>query len=155
MNKNIRIPKIIPNTFKYILNFDGCSKGNPGHSGGGAVIYKDNKELYTEYKYLGNYKTNNQAEYGALIIGLQRARILDIRSLLVLGDSEIVINQMNKKSQVKSPKLILLNKEASEITCHFEHILFMHIYREQNKRADELSNLGISALFNCEKSKNK
>lgn len=153
MHRRIRIAKIIPTAYNYIMNFDGCSKGNPGHAGGGAVIYKNNKEIWSEYKYLGNYQTNNQAEYGSLLIGLYRARSLSIKSLLVLGDSEIVINQMMQKSRVKSPNLIPLHKEANEISKYFDDILFMHIYRQQNARADELSNLGISTLFNYEKSK--
>lgn len=153
MYRRIRMAKIIPTTYNYIMNFDGCSKGNPGHAGGGAVIYKDNQEIWSEHKYLGNYKTNNQAEYGSLLIGLYQARSLSIKSLLVLGDSEIVINQMMQKYRVKSPNLIPLHKEASEITKYFDNILFMHVYREQNTRADELSNLGISTLFEYEKSK--
>ena len=36
--------QIIPN-FEYVMHFDGCSKGNPGLSGAGAVIYKDEKEI--------------------------------------------------------------------------------------------------------------
>lgn len=153
MYRRIRMAKIIPTTYNYVLNFDGCSKGNPGHAGSGAVIYHNNQEIWSEYKYLGNYKTNNQAEYSALINGLYNARTLSIKSLLVLGDSEIVINQMTKKYRVKSPNLIPLNEEASEISKYFDDILFMHVYREQNTRADELSNLGVSKLFEYEKSK--
>ena len=95
--------KIIPTTYEYIMKFDGCSKGNPGHSGAGAVIYRDNVEIWSGHKYIGHYKTNNQAEYSGLILGLREASNQDISDLLVCGDSEMVIKQMNKQILTKGP----------------------------------------------------
>ena len=144
-----RIPKIIQMS-KYILKFDGCSKGNPGHSGAGAVLYRDNTEIWTESKYLGNHKTNNQAEYSALIIGLYHARNLELPELLVCGDSQMVIKQMLKEYKVKSENMIIMHKEASDIAKDINNIRFQHIYREQNTRADELANLAITELYKNE-----
>ena len=128
---------------QYILKFDGCSKGNPGHSGAGAVLYKDNVEIWTGSKYLGNNKTNNQAEYSALILGLLHAREIRLKELLVCGDSMFVIKQMLKEYLVKNENIIELNKEALEIAKCIDYIRFEHIYREQNERADKLANLSI------------
>lgn len=144
-----RIPKIIQMS-KYILKFDGCSKGNPGHSGAGAVLYRDNTEIWTESKYLGNHKTNNQAEYSALIIGLYHARNLELPELLVCGDSQMVIKQMLKEYKVKSENMIAMHKEATNIAKDINNIRFQHIYREQNTRADELANLAITELYKNE-----
>ena len=51
------------------MYFDGCSKNNPGDAGIGIVIYKNDEEIVAECDYIG-IKTNNEAEYNALILGL-------------------------------------------------------------------------------------
>jgi ribonuclease HI len=130
--------------FEYKLQFDGCSKANPGIAGAGAVIYKLNQEISSKIKFVGNNSTNNAAEYTGLIIGLKEAILLGIKTLLVEGDSMLVIKQMNGEYKVKSTNLIDLYNEANDLSKKFENIYFKHIYRENNKRADELSNLAIS-----------
>jgi ribonuclease HI len=121
------------------LYFDGCSKGNPGQSGIGAVIYKNDEEIWNGCEYVG-HKTNNESEYLALIHGLEKALTLGISELLVYGDSLLVINQMTKKYQVKSESLYKLNMRANEIVKHFDSVDFYHVFRTENKRADKLSN---------------
>ena len=123
----------------YILFFDGCSKGNPGFAGAGAVIYKDDKEIWSKSEYLEK-QTNNYAEYCGLIMGLQYAVENEIKSLIVNGDSMLVIKQMMGVYNVKSPNLIELYKEALQLKSQFETIEFQHIYRDENSRADELAN---------------
>ena len=139
-NKNV---KIFPE-FEYKLQFDGCSKSNPGIAGAGAVIYKFNEEISNKIKFVGNNETNNVAEYTGLIIGLKEAINLGITKLIVEGDSMLVIKQMKGEYKVKSSNLINLYNEAKELAKMFEFIVFSHIYRENNKRADELSNIAIS-----------
>ncbi len=136
--------KIFP-TPDFTLNFDGASKGNPGLSGAGMVIYKNGEEIWSSCKFVG-CKTNNQAEYSALIFGLKGALDLGIRNLSVLGDSLLVINQVNNVYKVKSPILHELYKEAQALKTEFDYIEFNHVYREYNKRADELSNLALENI---------
>jgi ribonuclease HI len=128
------------------MYFDGCSKGNPGHAGIGAVIYQNADELWGASQYIGDTKTNNQAEYSALIFGLQSAIDHNIKELLVYGDSQLVINQMNNIYKVKHPYLIILYNQAKELTKQFNYIEFKHILRNKNNRADELANLGINEM---------
>ena len=59
------------NTYEYVLNFDGASRGNPGPAGIGAVIFHNGKEIWASCQYIGT-KTNNQSEYSALILGLKQ-----------------------------------------------------------------------------------
>lgn len=132
--------KIYPELFK--LYFDGCSKGNPGHAGIGAVIYSNNEEMWSGCKFIG-HKTNNESEYSALIFGLEEALKLGISDLLVYGDSLLVINQMTKKYQVKSESLYVLNLRANELIKLLKSVSFNHVYRNENKRADELSNIAL------------
>ena len=126
----------------HILNFDGCSKGNPGFAGIGAVIYKDKQEIWCGSKFIG-VKTNNYSEYSALIFGLKQAIQMEINHLNVLGDSLLVINQVNGVYKVKSDDLRELHEEVINLRKHFKYIEFNHVYRENNKRADALSNIAL------------
>jgi ribonuclease HI len=64
------VPKIIINNTNYKLFFDGCSKGNPGLAGAGAVIYNNDQEIWSDSFFVGDKITNNYAEYSGLILGL-------------------------------------------------------------------------------------
>ena len=79
-----------------------------------------------------------------LIIGLKEAINLGIKEIDVEGDSMLVIKQMKGEYKVKSTNLIKLYNEAKVLEKEFNIITFKHIYRENNKRADELSNMAIS-----------
>jgi ribonuclease HI len=135
--------KVFPE-IEYKLQFDGCSKSNPGIAGAGAVIYKFNKEISAKIQFVGNNETNNVAEYTGLIIGLKEAIKLGIKDIDVEGDSMLVIKQMKGEYKVKSENLINLYNQAKILEKEFNFINYKHIYRENNKRADELSNLAIS-----------
>jgi ribonuclease HI len=135
--------KIFP-TCDYVLYFDGCSKGNPGPSGCGAVIYNKNEEIWASFRFIGEDKTNNQAEYSGLLLGLRYAIENGIKELLVFGDSKLIINQVKKVYNVKNKELLQLYNEVIELTNSFSYIEFMHVYRNNNKRADQLANFALS-----------
>jgi ribonuclease HI len=147
--RTAKIYPMIRSTFKkdkeqiYLLKFDGCSRGNPGLSGAGAVIYCNAQEIWVGSQYVGKKETNHYAEYCGLIFGLQNAVDLDIDVLTVQGDSQIVIKQMMGEYNVKSTSLLSLYTEAKQLEKHFEKITYEHIYRKFNSRADELANLAI------------
>jgi ribonuclease HI len=140
--KNTSFVKIYPEQgFK--LQFDGCSKSNPGLSGAGAVIYYNDGEVWSDSLFVGENNTNNQAEYAGLLLGLKRASDMDIKSLRVEGDSLLVINQMKGHYKCSSSNLFELYQEAKSLLLHFDSIHFNHIYRNENKRADQLSNIAV------------
>jgi ribonuclease HI len=138
--------KIFPRS-EYLLQFDGCSKGNPGLAGAGAVIYNYSNEIWGRSHFVGNKNTNNEAEYRGLIIGLEEALSMDIKHLTVEGDSLLVVKQMTGEYKVRSEKLLPLYEEASKLAKQFDSITFTHIYRENNKRADELSNIAVEMVL--------
>lgn len=143
LDKTTHLKKdFLVNPNEWTLLFDGCSKGNPGPSGCGAVIYKNNHEVWSSSKYLGK-RTNNQAEYAGLIMGLKQCIILKISVLKVQGDSLLVINQMNSKYMVNSPLLIPLNQTAIHLSSQIPLIEYEHVYRRENKRADQLANMAL------------
>ena len=127
---------------EYVLHFDGCSKGNPGPAGIGAVISKSGSEEWCGCQFIGN-RTNNQSEYSALILGLKEALSRNIKQLQVYGDSLLVINQVTGQFKVKNVLLQELYKEAVNLIGKFDYIVFNHVYRDFNKRADQLSNLAL------------
>ena len=141
-NDRKKLEKIYPD-FDFRLMFDGGSRGNPGLSGAGAVIYYFDKEIWSESFFVGVNATNNHAEYAGLILGLQQAKSLNIKYLKVEGDSLLVINQMKGTYKCRSENLLDLYDKAKELSSYFEVLDFNHILRNQNARADELSNIAI------------
>jgi ribonuclease HI len=131
-------------THEYTLYFDGCSKGNPGPSGIGAVIYKEGNEIWSSSQYIGSNETNNTSEYCALLMGLEEAIKLDIEQISVFGDSLLAINQINGIYKVRNSLLIKLFDKVIKLKQKFKYIDFTHVYRNNNVRADYLANQAIS-----------
>jgi len=127
----------------HILFFDGCSKGNPGRSGAGAVIYNDNEEIWSGYVFVGDHETNNVAEYYGLLLGINQAINMGIKELMVYGDSLLVINQMKGIYQIQNSKLKNLHDLIQDLLVNFDRVEFTHILRQFNKRSDELSNQAV------------
>lgn len=122
--------------------FDGASRGNPGIAGAGALLVDDDGTVVWETaRFLGK-KTNNEAEYMALILLLNAARERNVTKLKIYGDSKLVISQVSKQWKINLPHLRALAQEAWKLMEGMQVILGW-IPREQNKRADELSNQGI------------
>ena len=138
--------KVYPRT-NHSLYFDGCSKGNPGQAGIGAVLYEGDTEIWAAARYIGDKRTNNEAEYRALIMGLEEASERRIEELTVFGDSQLVINQVNGVYKVKADKLFDLYDRVQMLQKCFHFVEFHHVYREQNTRADQLSNIALDAIY--------
>ena len=98
---------------------------------------------YTYRKQVG-IKTNNQAEYLALLLGLEKARELGIKNLIVRGDSQLVIRQMQNLYKVKNQSLKQLFQSAKNLEKEFAKVIYEWVPREQNKEADTLANLSLS-----------
>ena len=135
----------------HTLYFDGCSKGNPGRAGAGAVLYDAHgTEVFATSAFVGFRATNNEAEYTGLILGLTEALKLGITAeLQVRGDSQLIIRQMQGKYKVNSPKLVPLHQRATKLASNFAKIGFEHVYRDSNARADALSNHGETSSPPC------
>lgn len=130
----------------YTLYFDGCSKGNPGKSGAGFAIYKNDEEIAHKSMYVGDKETNNKAEYTGLFEGLQYALQNQIYTLHVKGDSNLVIKQIKGEYKVKSDNIQTIYQNTKQLATQFQHITFEHVYRKDNKRADQLANLGLESI---------
>jgi ribonuclease HI len=105
MNNNYITIKGIFMPNSTLLQFDGLSYPNPGISTSGAVLFDhNNKVIFEVGEYIG-FATNNQAEYNGLIIGLQRALELNIKNILIEGDSKLIIYQSAGKWKVNNEDL--------------------------------------------------
>lgn len=122
---------------------DGAARGNPGLSGAGAVLVEPNGQVVDRIgKFLG-VQTNNYAEYMGLLLGLRRAQALGVTEVEVFADSELMIRQLGGRYQVKSPTLRPLYEEAVKLLKDFSRVKLVHVPREMNKAADEMSNRAI------------
>ena len=123
-----------------VVYVDGGSRGNPGPSAAAAVAYfQDGGEAGTRELYLGE-KTNNEAEYMAVIEGLKLARMLGASRVLLKLDSELVHRQLTNRYRVKNERLKVLFNEVKDLIGGFEEVLFEHVGREKNREADRLVN---------------
>lgn len=132
---------------KYIIYTDGGSRGNPGKAGVGVVILDQAGKILTETnKYLG-ITTNNEAEYQAVILGLETIKKIigkgKLKNIIIelRVDSQLIARQIKGEYQIKEEKLFPLfiqvwNFKVSECP----NIEVVEIKREENKRADFLAN---------------
>lgn len=125
------------------LFIDGASKNNPGPAGSGFVLFKNKEIICRQGFYLGT-KTNNQAEYYALILGIFFAKkYIEKKELLVIiSDSQLLVRQMNGIYKVKDPGLLQL-KNLSVMWLKGYTFKVEHVLRECNKLADEMANRGV------------
>lgn len=131
----------IPTTDNSVIVYsDGGSRGNPGPSASGFVIYNPSEEVLDEGgSYLG-ITTNNQAEYQGVLMGLRRAKELGAKRVDFRADSMLIVNQMNGTYKVKNRDLWPIYERIKELITVFDKVTFTHVRREFNKRADAMVN---------------
>ncbi|MFB3925483.1 MAG: ribonuclease HI family protein [Syntrophales bacterium] len=122
---------------------DGASRGNPGEAGAGIVLSDaDGVVLGRRKKFLG-VCTNNEAEYRALVIGLEEALRKKCRRLHIHLDSELIVRQILGLYKIRSGNLIRLADEVKKLLSYFDAYTIEHISREKNAIADRLANEAI------------
>lgn len=125
------------------LEFDGGSRGNPGPAGIGVVVRaQDGTPLVTLGRFIGR-ATNNVAEYRALITAMDEALKLGATSIVIRGDSELIVKQMKGIYRVKHPDMIVLHEQAQERIRRFKSARIEHNLRHKNELADKLANLAM------------
>ena len=118
---------------------DGASRNNPGHSGAGVYLVKDETIIVQQGFYLG-VKTNNQAEYLAFLLAIQHMNKSD--KLIIISDSQLLVRQISGIYSVKNPELKRMFDCAIGLLKGYNYQL-QHVLREHNKIADRLANHGI------------
>ncbi len=129
-----------------IIYTDGGSRGNPGPSSIGVVFCNENEQKIKEYSEFLGEKTNNEAEYEAVIFGLKKfkalfgKKIAETSEVEVRCDSELLVRQMNAEYKVMEPHIQQLFMEVWNLKLDFKKVKFKLIPREKNKEADRLVN---------------
>ena len=124
---------------KVLMRVDGSCYPNPGNMAMGIVIYKDG-ELIKKISEAIGYGTNNIAEYKALIRGLEEIRKINPERADIYCDSQLVVNQLNKKFKVRDKGIILLFNRVEEIRQTIPSKLnFIWERRNHNSIADDLA----------------
>jgi ribonuclease H / adenosylcobalamin/alpha-ribazole phosphatase len=133
-----------------VLFADGASRGNPGPASLGAVLVRDGEEIARICKPLG-IRTNNFAEYSAVIAGLEYVLEHGLeKQLLIKMDSKLVVEQLSGRWKIKHPDLMELARIAQSLLRQLDAKLEW-IPRELNFLADEAANQALDGLDETEK----
>ena len=141
------------NLKRYVVFTDGGARGNPGPAAVGAVIKdEDDGRTIKSYGESIGQGTNNEAEYRAVILVLQKMKLLLGKKKLkeisvdVNMDSELVVKQLNGEYKIEEERLFPLFIKVWNLKIDFEEIKFHHIPREKNKEADRLVNEALDKV---------
>jgi ribonuclease HI len=121
---------------------DGGARGNPGPAAGAYLILDETDSLLKKGSvYLGR-RTNNQAEYEALISALKAAAQLGARELICYLDSELVCRHLTGQYKVKNVQLRELYEQVQALRRGFVRVTFLNVPRTNHfiQQADELVN---------------
>lgn len=121
------------------LYFDGASRGNPGPAAIGWVLVSDEGIVDEAGRRIGR-ATNNQAEYRALIAGIEAALDHGFDELDIRGDSELIVRQVTGEWAANDPTLREHRVSVRELLDEVERWTLSHVPRDVNDRADALAN---------------
>lgn len=130
---------------RLVLYADGAARGNPGPAGIGVVIEDERGRVLKELSQFVGQKTNNQAEYLALIYGLEAAAEYQAEAIQIRLDSELLARQLKGEYKVKSPLLKPLRNQVQKLLTRYKLVGIEHIERQYNRAADRLANRAIDA----------
>lgn len=131
---------------------DGASRGNPGPSAIAFLVLTEDGEIVKKHsRYIG-MRTNNQAEYEALINALEFASSLIDQEVVCYMDSELVVKHLNRDYQVRDPKLKPLWLKANELANGFLKVTFVHVPRTDIyiQEVDLMVNETLDRISGCE-----
>jgi ribonuclease HI len=138
---------------EFKLFTDGGSRGNPGPSASGFVLYDMSDDVVVDKGVYLGVTTNNQAEYTALKLGLEEAVSLNARIVHVYMDSMLVVNQMKGIFKIKNRDLWPIHSAIKTLAEHFEKVDYTHVPRELNKAADAAVNRALDDALDIERNR--
>ncbi|MFX0032111.1 MAG: ribonuclease HI family protein [Candidatus Hodarchaeota archaeon] len=120
---------------------DGAARGNPGPGASAFLFVHNNKIIHQGVNFIGTV-TNNQAEYQAIINALKAVRQFQTRHIQIYSDSNLVIQQINRKWKINVPHLQKLNNQVSQLKQNFEKVEFLYVRRNNPyiQKCDALCN---------------
>lgn len=133
---------------RLMVNVDGGARGNPGPAAIGVVVRGDGGEVIEEVGERIGEATNNVAEYKALLKGIELAAARGGTELELIGDSELVVRQVEGRYKVKNAGIKPLHAEVKRALRGFDSWSIRHVRREQNSDADRLVNEALDGVLN-------
>ena len=128
------------------VNVDGGARGNPGPAAIGVVLRADGEVLEEVGETIGE-ATNNVAEYRALLRGIELAAARGASELELIGDSELVVRQVEGRYKVKNAGMKELHEEVKRALREFDSWSIRHVRRNQNADADRLVNEALDGVL--------
>jgi len=123
-----------------IVNFDGGARSNPGPAAIGVVVRDGDGRVLEEVGEKIGMATNNVAEYRALLRGIELAAAQGVTELELIGDSMLVVRQVEGGFKVKNAGLKKLHAEVKKALAGFDSWSIRHVLRAENADADRLVN---------------
>ncbi len=131
---------------RFTVNVDGGARGNPGPAAIGVVL-RDGNEVVEEVGEEIGKATNNVAEYRALLRGIELASAHGASDLELVGDSELVVRQVEGRYKVKNAAMKELHEEVKRALRGFDSWSIRHVRRENNADADRLVNQALDGAL--------
>jgi ribonuclease HI len=130
---------------KVIVNVDGGARGNPGPAAVAAVASDPGGGVLAERSERIGVATNNVAEYRALLLGIELAKELGADEVELVGDSQLIVRQVEGAYKVKQEGLKPLHAEVTGALKRFGSWSIRSVPREENAEADRLVNEALDA----------
>lgn len=131
---------------KIIIYTDGGSRGNPGPAALGVVIKDEKGETLKSYGEALGVKTNNEAEYEAVVFGLKKVKQLfgsaklKTMQIEMRMDSQLIQKQLSGEYKIENEKLFGAFIKINNFQVEHGEVKFVHVPREKNKDADRMVN---------------
>jgi ribonuclease HI len=128
----------------WTVNIDGSSTKEM--SGAGVILVSPEKDKFEYALQLRFRATNNEAEYEALLTGLQLSKSMGIKALIVKSDSQLIVGQMKGEYEAKEDRMKKYLMVVKDLLTHFEKVELLQIPKEDNVAADRLARLASSGI---------
>lgn len=132
---------------RMIVNVDGGARGNPGPAAIGVVVRDGGGTVLEEVGEKIGEATNNVAEYRALLRGIELAAARGATELELIGDSELVVRQVEGRYKVKNAGMKELHAEVKKALAGFDSWSIRHVRRAENADADRLVNEALDGVL--------
>lgn len=140
--KSLDPPRRSVPVVRLLLVTDGASRGNPGPAAAAYAIMKPDGSRVAEAGVPIGEATNNEAEYRALLLGLEAAEGAGATELTHVSDSELLVRQLTGVYRVRAGHLRDLYEEAQRLLKRFDRVDHEHASRDDPRiqRVDDLCN---------------
>lgn len=127
---------------------DGASRNNPGNAAIAFEIYDHKGNLLKRHSEYIDRRTNNEAEYIALIKALEAGSTFSRGLASCFSDSKLLVNQMNGKDKIKKPHLRQLFSQVMEKAKLYKDVTYDYLPREDKRisRIDKLVNKELNKI---------